>query len=600
MSAASPPVPSSADVGTARARLALAAFAIALIAVAMLATEPVVQAHPPLIIGNSVLLATVAAAVVCSRRARLGLTGLHVVAVALMAQMSGLTLAAFAYQPGEHYVVMLLVQCVGAALLFLSTRWLAVSLALTIAATAVVTTLGDRSQDGVLVATGAILSMTIHLALRDRERVAERAHAAALAAALAEAHQQLAAKERADVEREAAKRESERYQAQWLHAQKMEAIGTLAGGIAHDMNNALAAIVGYAECIADEAAAPEVRDDAEQILLAAGRAADLTRNLLGFSRRERFRRAPLRPESVITDVVKLVTRSLPKGVKVETSFAPELAAIDGDVAELTHALVNLCLNANHAMGGVGVLTLAARRVDLDAGAASAHGLPAGRYVALSVRDTGTGMDAATQACIFEPFFTTTPQGEGTGLGLAMVYAAIKRHDGAIAVDSALGRGTTFTLYLPAAADAGADADRDPPVTTPPLEIGGRILVVEDEAPVRAVVSRTLERAGFDVATAVDGRDGLAQLAQDPGRFDLMLLDMAMPVMAGPETFRRARALAPGLRVLLTSGYTAADDARALLAEGALGLLEKPCAPSDLVAAVAAAARGERVPATSRA
>ena len=596
-----PPSPTSdeLDVSVARGRLRIAAAAIVMVAIVTVATEPVVRGHATLWIGNALLLIGVGAAALANHRRPLGLRSLHLIAVGLMAGMGALTLMAFSYHPDLRYVVMLLVQALAAALLFVSTTWLTVHLVAMVAATSAVTVANDHASDGALVATGAVLAMTIHLAKRARERTSERAHAALLAAALAEAHQQLAAKERADIERAAAERESERFQAQWLHAQKMEAIGTLAGGIAHDMNNALAAIVGYAECIAADATAPETRDDAEQILLAAGRAADLTRNLLGFSRRDPFRRAPVRPESLITDVVKLLTRSLPKGVKVETSFATELAAVDGEAAELTHALVNLCLNASHAMNGVGVLTLAARRDDLDAGAAGAHGLPAGRYVALSVRDTGTGMDEATQARIFEPFFTTKPQGEGTGLGLAMVYGAVKRHAGAIGVDSAPGRGTTFTLHLPALAPASRDSDRHPPVTTPPLGVGGRILVVEDAAPVRSVISRALERAGFDVVTAAHGREGLERLDETPGGFDLMLLDMAMPVMAGPETFRRARARFPNLRVLLTSGYTAADDARALLAEGALGLVEKPCAPTDLVAAVALAARGEQVPAVSR-
>ena len=403
--------------------------------------------------------------------------------------------------------------------------------------------------------------------------------------------------ERVELERERARALADRetYQQNLQHAQKMEAIGRLAGGVAHDMNNALQGILVTAELMLDEAETAEARADAETILTAANRAAELTRNLLGVARHGPARREVLHPESVVTSVVKMLARTLPKGIRLETSFADELATIEGDPAQLYHALLNLCINAVDAMGERGVLTLGAHLVTLADAEARTHGLAAGLHVALSVRDTGTGMDEATRQRIFEPFFTTKPVGQGTGLGLAMVYGTVQRHHGAVDVESAPGAGATFRVLIPA---HDAPVPLALPRATTPLPVtrtsAGRVLVVDDEPMLRTMAQRVLEKHGYEVTLAAHGEEGLTELARAPAPFDVVLLDMAMPVMAGPEMFRRARASDPSLRVLLTSGFASTEDSQALLREGAMGLVSKPFTATLLLSAIAAVMKGQRV------
>ncbi len=588
--ALSPPTDDASELREVRLRLLWGAAALTGAALLMLIGEPVVQAHRLLVGANVVLgVASAATAIAAGRRPWSART-MYALGTGLAFLTLAITLVALGYHPDLRFVIMIVVQMIGAGVLFFSTAWLMGYLTVTVVAS---TWLGlelGRIQEVTLIAASAVLAGTIHLALRDHERRNNRAHAEALAAALELARRELRDKERAEGERAEAQRDSESYQAQLLQAQKMEAIGTLAGGVAHDMNNALAAIIGFAECIHGETDSATIRDDAEQIRLAANRAAELTRNLLGFGRRGQFLRAASRPESLITGLVTLLARTLPKGIKIETVFADRLAGFDVDSSALTHALVNLCINASDAMAGHGVLTLGVVVDDVAAEPARALGVEPGPHVVLSVRDTGHGMDAAVQARIFEPFFTTKPQGQGTGLGLAMVYGTIKRHGGAITVDSTPGQGTTFKLYVRASTGAPI-SDRELTPVAVPVPAGGRILVVDDDDLVRTVLVRTLERAGYTVAVAVNGKAGLDALAASDALPDLVLLDMAMPVMAGPETFRRARRRHPDLKVLLISGFTSSSDARALLAEGALGLIEKPFTPARLLASIDRALAG---------
>ena len=584
------------ELDVARNRLHWVAWAtVAVVALSL----PLSAAHAtPVLIQNLVLIAgAIPIAIVAGRGDFSTMTRINLAGLALSGLLVSITITACALHHELALVVMISLQFVAAGALFFSTRWLVAYLALALGGSVGMLVATRHESDGVLVMTAAILGFIIHVALRDRDRRVDERYAKQLEAALELARDQLREKERAEREREAARSESEQYQGQLLQAQKMEAIGTLAGGVAHDMNNALAGIMGVADSLASTAPNDSVREDAEEILQAAKRAAELTRNLLGFSRRGQYRRERLDARTVIGSLVKLLGRTLPKGVTVETAFDEELAPFDGDASLLSHALINLCINASDAMTGRGSLVIGARMIEHDAATARVLGLEPGRHVALSVADTGTGMDAETQARIFEPFFTTKAVGQGTGLGLAMVYGTVKRHHGAIVVESALGRGTRFEIFLPIATARLASSEM--PVASVrassvmPVVAGTRVLVVDDESLVRRVVSRILERAGYVVTIAEDGLVGLDVLAREQGQFDLVLLDMAMPRMAGTEMFRAARTRYPELAVLLMSGYSSAEDARSLMAAGALGLVEKPFVPARLVEAVGIAVRGGR-------
>ena len=578
------------DLRIAQARLQGAAWGT--VAVVLLSlTLKLPRAHATLIAENLALLAIAIPIAFAARRGAIStLAVINACGAAIAGPLALITITACAIEHQLLFVAMLASQFVAASALFFSTLWLVIYLAVAALGAIAMLVATGFDAEGVLVATTAVLSVTIHVAIRDRQRRRDSAYAAQLEAALDLACSQLRAKEVAEAEREAAQIETARYQDQLLQAQKMDAIGTLAGGMAHDMNNALAGILGVAECLREAAPTEEVRADAEQIVQAAERAADLTRNLLTFSRRGRYRSERLDARALIGSVVTLLRRTLPKGITVQTSFAPELAAFDGDPSLLSHALVNLCINASDAMTGHGVLELGARVVDYSDAAASALELVPGRHLVLSVSDTGTGIDDATRARIFEPFFTTKEAGRGTGLGLAMVYGTVKRHHGAIEVDSTLGRGTTFRLCLPVA--TGAEPQSLLRTATVPIAVqrDGRILVVDDEPLVRGVVQRVLQSVGYTVVVAADGVDGLATLARAGAAFDLVLLDMAMPRMAGPEAFHAIRAAHAAQRILLMSGYSSLEGIRALLDAGALDLIEKPFAPSRLLDAVGRALR----------
>ena len=416
--------------------------------------------------------------------------------------------------------------------------------------------------------------------LRSIEELREhdRRHQAELAAALEAAQRELVDRRRAEEERE-------RLREQLLHSQKLEAIGTLAGGVAHDMNNMLAAIIGLAELMREEESSGE--ESLDQIVEVARRGTELTRNLLGFSRRGKYRKERIEVSSVVATVTQLLSRTLPKGIElVSTNTATH--GIEGDSSQLGQALINLCLNSADAMRGSGTLRIDVAEVMLAGEAARSLGLAEGRHVTLAVTDTGSGMDRETRARMFEPFFTTKEQGRGTGLGLAMVYGTIANHGGAIAVDSEPGRGTSIALHLPAI-DAAPVAKAEPRAPVAVHAGGGAlVLVVDDEPLVRAVTRRSLERVGYQVITASDGAEAVARFQERAGEVKVVVLDMAMPVMGGAECFRRLRQVAPDLPVLLASGYALEQEARECLAAGALGFLEKPFATARLLEVMARA------------
>jgi PAS domain S-box-containing protein len=360
---------------------------------------------------------------------------------------------------------------------------------------------------------------------------------------------------------------------QLRQAQKMEAIGTLAGGVAHDFNNILTSILGYASLVQQEIPdnSPQ-HADMETIIASARRAAELTEQLLTFARRStQAERAALDVNDIVQEIAKLLERTIDKAIAIELQLAADLKPVKGDASQLHQAVLNLCLNARDAMpdgGWLGITTQNTRIEVTDA----REDLPigAGDYVVLSVTDTGCGMGPAVLERIFEPFFTTKEQGRG--LGLAMVYGIVRGHGGAVQVRSEPGRGTTFKVFLP------VHEEVTPARTAGPEDLpSGRetVLVVDDEGDVRRVLQRILERGGYQVIPAADGAQAIDLYCQRSGAIDLVVLDVIMPRMGGGETFRRLREINPFVKVLLSSGYSESGQATAILDQGACGFLSKP-------------------------
>ncbi len=340
-------------------------------------------------------------------------------------------------------------------------------------------------------------------------------------------------------------------------AQKMEAIGQLAGGIAHDFNNILTAIRGYGELARDPAASEDQRRaDLDEVVANADRAAELTGQLLAFGRRAVLRPEVLDPAAVVGGIVPLLRRLIGEHIRLVTSTAPGAGHVRVDRSQLEQVIVNLCVNARDAMPSGGRLTIATAAVELDeADAARIAEATPGSYVELAVADTGTGMDEATRAHIFEPFFTTKPTGEGTGLGLATVYGIVHQSGGTIAVASEPGKGTTFRILLPVVEAERGEAS---PSGTAPAAAGGSetILLVEDEAAVRGFTRRALANHGYTVLEASDGATALRLASTHPRPIDLLLTDVVMPGLAGPDLARLVSDMQPTIRVLYVSGYVA--------------------------------------------
>jgi two-component system cell cycle sensor histidine kinase/response regulator CckA len=348
--------------------------------------------------------------------------------------------------------------------------------------------------------------------------------------------------------------ETRRLEAQLRQAQKMEAVGQLAGGVAHDFNNILATILSYAELATEDlGGAHPSAPDLQQISVAAKRAAALTRQLLAFSRQQASQTKVLSLNKIVTGIETMLRRLIGEDITVSVVLAEDLAMVLADSGQLDQVVLNLAVNARDAMSGGGELTLRTEDVTLTGAAADGLGVTPGRYVMLAVRDTGCGMDAATQARIFEPFFTTKEIGKGTGLGLSTVYGIVKQAGGGLSVESEPGKGATFRVYLPVVA-AGVES-----VPAKPLELGrgasATVLLVEDEEQVRTVVHRLLTARGYEVVTAPSGAAALEILGARGASIDLLLTDIVMPGMDGRTMAIQALESRPGLRVLYMSGYT---------------------------------------------
>jgi len=377
-------------------------------------------------------------------------------------------------------------------------------------------------------------------------------------------------------ERRQAEQEKEGLEEQLHQSQKMEAIGQLAGGIAHDFNNLLTAILGNAQMLKMtlDASSSEL-SMVGQIENASKRAADLTRQLLAFARKERLQSARIDVHDVIRDVVELLTHSIDRRITLKQDLRADLSVVVGDPSQLQNALLNLGVNARDAMPDGGELTFATKTVLLDEDYCRLHPyeIPPGRYLSVSVTDTGVGMDPETRKHIFEPFFTTKGVGKGTGLGLASVYGCVRNHRGSIEVSSEVGRESTFRVLLPAA--EGDEEVVRIARNTKPIRGTGNILLVDDEEVVRNYAASALRDLGYVVTTCADGAEAVRCYRQHHHEIDLVLLDLIMPRMDGREAFRRMKDINPDVRAMLSSGYGDSGTSGGWQAEGILGFLAKP-------------------------
>ena len=373
-----------------------------------------------------------------------------------------------------------------------------------------------------------------------------------------------------------------RLESQLLMAQKMEAVGQLAGGVAHDFNNILQAIGGYAQLAREDTSKEHPAHEAlAEIITAADRAANVVKQLLAFSRRQLLEPTCIQMNDVIRDLVGMLHRVI--GEHIELDFVPghHLGVIEADRTMIEQVLLNLSVNARDAMPQGGHLSIETENVFLDQ-AYCEHNLWArtGRYVLISVTDTGSGMEAATLDHIFEPFFTTKGEGEGTGLGLATVYGVVRQHDGMVRVYSEVGRGTSFKVYLPV---VERPVDAVGSKIEGPLPQGTEtILVAEDDKSIRRLVKRMLERGGYTVLTAANGQEALDVYREQRGSIDLLLLDVVMPVMGGREVFNRVREEDSQVPIIFASGYSQNAIHTNFILQSGMQLLHKPYNTLDLL------------------
>lgn len=373
-------------------------------------------------------------------------------------------------------------------------------------------------------------------------------------------------------QRKEAEYERKRLEAQLHVAQKMEAVGTLAGGVAHDFNNILGGVMlGLTGLAMDPDTPAAHREEILEMKALVQRGADLTKQLLGFARGGKYDVRPLDLAAAAQQTARMFGRSRPD-VTIECEFAPGLEPVLMDHAQLEQVLLNLLLNAGQAMPCGGKVRVTGENATVSRPDAESHGVEPGRFVKLVVADTGCGMDEATQARIFEPFFTTKPPGLGTGLGLASVYGIVKNHGGFVVVHSHLGRGSTFAIHVPATEQRVAVQ----PAPAPLAPSGhGTILIVDDEKQLLKCTARLLRALGYEVLTAADGRVAIDLVRQHRDDLALVLLDMTMPEMSGADTFDAIREIAPSMKVLLASGYTIDGQAQKLLDRGCNGFIQKP-------------------------
>ncbi|MDE3171870.1 MAG: response regulator, partial [Gemmatimonadota bacterium] len=373
-------------------------------------------------------------------------------------------------------------------------------------------------------------------------------------------------------------------EAEFRQSQKMETVGQLASGVAHDFNNLLTVINGVSELLLSHVPDGDpMHDDIREILRAGGRAAELTHQLLAFSRQQMLQPEVIDLNQVVAAVGSLLRRLLGEDIRLVVEAAPDLRRVKADPGQLEQVIVNLAVNARDAMPGGGQLTLRTRNYRLDEPYAGQGGVtvPPGDYVQLEVTDSGVGMDEATRQRAFEPFFTTKPRGKGTGLGLSTVYGIVKQSQGFIWVYSEPGNGTTFRILLPRMTDGATAVGRPHPAGTP-ASGSETILLVEDNAGLHKLVSRLLTSAGYTVLGARDGREALRLLEERMQPIHLLLTDVVMPQMGGRQLVEQLSAVAPDLKVLYMSGYSDDTIVRHGLLDSATPFLNKPFTRAELL------------------
>ena len=380
--------------------------------------------------------------------------------------------------------------------------------------------------------------------------------------------------------------EKARLEARFQQAQKLESVGRLAGGVAHDLNNLLTPILGYSEMLLMELHDEDHRKGSVGEILKAGeRARSLVRQLLAFSRKQVLAVIPLDLNAVLTQFRKLLRRTIREDVEIRVTLAPSIPTVQGDVGQLEQVVMNLSVNAQDAMPDGGVLTIETAETVLDADYAATHeGAKPGRYVMMAVSDTGIGMDELTREHLFEPFFTTKAPDKGTGLGLATVYGIVKQHGGNIWVYSESGRGSTFKVYLPVSDLPAVTPESDAPQR--PAERGTEtVLLVEDNEGVRGMTEAMLRRQGFSVLSEGSPSTALSRLDRHDGPVDLLLTDVVMPEINGKQLYEAARVRRPGIRVLYMSGYTDEVIAHQGVIDPDVSFIQKPFSHKALVAKV---------------
>ena len=384
-------------------------------------------------------------------------------------------------------------------------------------------------------------------------------------------------------------------QTELLQQERLAAVGQLAAGIAHDFNNVLAVIVLYAQM---DAALPDLPDRLSAHLKTIGdeaaHASHLIQQILDFSRRKVSEPSPLDLVPLFQERVRLLGFTLPESIKIEYIYPPGEVLVEGDLTRMQQMIVNLAVNARDAMPEGGVLSLTLEMIEVGHHHSPLLGVEPGTWVKVTVADTGTGISAENRAHLFEPFFTTKEPGSGTGLGLAQVYGIVKQHGGQIGVKSGPDRGTTFTIYLPALVRAPLEAL---PISSPTLPKGSGelILIVEDNAPLRAALVSTLEGLNYRVLEASNGREAVAIVARRGDELDLILSDMVMPEMGGEGLFHTL--LESGradLPMVIMTGHAAGHKLAAMRAEGLAGWLTKPPVVSELAETLARALQGHSI------